>query len=309
MTFPTPHLEKLNAALVNDKLPTEDKAAIKAALDRYANWIREMTAVEPTDKKTSRTAAQVVTSMVALLTDYKFYVDAQLIFGSGQDFLYRQKGQLKLDNSIIEEFLPHLIAKVLPGIAEGYDLGPKSCYSALYFQSSLGRTQAGGGPQVREKDQDFAIGRRLFIKTALEADFTDEVNSDTYLGFITAECKTNLDKTMFQEASATAHDVKSAVPGAKYYLLCEWLDMTPVSTAPTDIDEVLILRRAKRTPSNIRKNFSSAEGRAKARDDYEQFLKDNPFQADVFLRLIEHIEGVLSDQDPDEDDVLAKGFF
>src|SRR5258707_5790168 len=44
------------------------------------------------------------------------------------------------------------------------------------------------------------------------------------------------DKTMFQEACATAHDTKSAVAGAKYYLLCEWLDMTPVSTAPTDID-------------------------------------------------------------------------
>ena len=51
---------------------------------------------------------------------------------------------------------------------------------------------------------------------------------------------------MFQEACATAHDVKAAVSGASYYLLCEWLDMTPLSTAPTDIDEILLLRKAKR---------------------------------------------------------------
>lgn len=33
-----------------------------------------------------------------------------LIFDNLSDFLYRQKGQLKLDNSIIEEFLPWLLA-------------------------------------------------------------------------------------------------------------------------------------------------------------------------------------------------------
>jgi hypothetical protein len=47
---------------------------------------------------------------------------------------------------------------------------------------------------------------------------------------VVSECKTNLDKTMFQGACATAHDVKSSVSGARYYLLAEWLDMTPVST-------------------------------------------------------------------------------
>lgn len=60
-----------------------------------------------------------------------------------------------------------------------------------------------------------------------------------------AELKTNLDKTMFQEASATAHDVKQAVPDAKYYLLCDFFDMTPISTATTDIDDILITRKAK----------------------------------------------------------------
>lgn len=49
--------------------------------------------------------------------------------------------------------------------------------------------------------------------------------AETHIAYVAAECKTNLDKTMFQEAAATALDVKSAVPGANYYLLCEWLDI------------------------------------------------------------------------------------
>jgi hypothetical protein len=114
---------------------------------------------------------------------------------------------------------------------------------------------------------------------------------------------------MFQEATATAHDVKSALPGSKYFLLCEWLDMTPVSTAPTDIDEVLILRKSKRISSNIRKTFNSHAGRQEKSEWYKKFLMLNPFDDEVFLRFIGHIEALLSNEDPEEDSVLTDGFF
>jgi hypothetical protein len=126
---------------------------------------------------------------------------------------------------------------------------------------------------------------------------------------VTAECKTNLDKTMFQEATATAHDVKSAVPGAKYYLLCEWLDMTPVSTIPTDIDEVLILRKAKRISSNIRGAFNTNLSRIDKREWYREFLLSHPFSLDVFDRFIGHIDNLINNEDPLEEDVLNEGFF
>ncbi len=108
------------------------------------------------------------------------------------------------------------------------------------------------------------------------------------MAFVVAECKTNLDKTMFQEATATAHDVKTSVPGAKYFLLCEWLDMTPISTAPTDIDEVIILRKAKRLSSNKRKDFSTYEGRQANRDEYKNFLESNLIQYEMILRFLTH---------------------
>ena len=111
---------------------------------------------------------------------------------------------------------------------------------------------------------------------------------------------------MFQEASATAQDLKTAVVGAKYYLMAEWLDMTPLATATTYIDEVLVLRKAKRLASNVRSNYSSYAGRQANRDAYRAYLADNPFSVEVFGRLCNHISNLFPST---EDAVLHNGFF
>lgn len=234
-----------------------------------------------------------------------------MIFDSENDFLYRQKGQIKLDNSVIEEFLPHLIRKcVLSNTPDAtIEVGPNSAFSAIYFTSALDKPGVGGGLHVRTKDQDFAVSRRVYMKTSYSKNFATSESSEFVIAYIAAECKTNLDKTMFQEAAATAHDVKTAVAGAKYYLLCEWLDMAPQSTAATDIDEVLILRKAKRMNSNVRANFGTSAGRKANRAAYVKFLNDNPFSAEMFGRLVGHLSGMLSIVDPGEASVLTKGFF
>lgn len=299
--LPTPHLDKINSAIDNEKMPAEGIEKLRDSLVHYNEWIRAMNAV-------TGSRSEILTQLVSLFNGYKYYVDFDLIFSSEVDFLYRQRGQLKLDNSIIEEFLPHLVSKCFTEI-NNVSYGPTKCFSAAYFKTSLNSTENGGGLKIRTKDQDFAIARKLYVKTSHSADFDSNDLVETYLGYVTAECKTNLDKTMFQEATATAHDVKSALPGAKYFLLCEWLDMTPVSTAPTDIDEVLIMRKAKRIGSHIRKAFSSIDGRATHSEWYSNYLSNNPFSIEVFERFIGHIETLLGDEDPAETNVLRDGFF
>jgi hypothetical protein len=249
--------------------------------------------------------------MVGLLNAYRLWVDVELVFDSPDDFLYRQKGQLKLDSSIIEEFLPRLIQPTLLPEVKGLNVsvGPTACFSTLYFESSLEVPAKGAGMTIKTKDQDFAISRRLHIKAAHDAKFADAIDHTTNIGYIVAECKTNLDKTMFQEACATAHDIKSAVTGAHYFLLCEWLDMTPISTKSTDIDEVLILRKAKRISSHVRKAYSKASKRKAKRDEYVRFLKDHPLQLEMFERLLTHIKGLLRSEVPAEQAVLSKGYF
>jgi len=302
MTLPTPHGDKLEALLQNDKLPNGDRVRIKQALERYRAWLEALRRL-PAGKGGLPRA-------VRLLNDYRMFLDLDVVFDSQDDFLYRQKGQLKLDNSVIEEFLPHLVSRAFPELSAGFSVGPEHCFAALYFTSTIRTVGRSPGAQARMKDQDFAISRRLYLKASFHPDYTEDVdNIEANLGYLCAECKMNLDKTMFQEACATAHDVKTAVPGAKYLLLCEWLDMTPISTAGTDVDEVLILRKAKRLGSHVRSEFSSREGRSSRREEYADYLKTHSFALDVFERFLVHVRGLLEDRDPDEGNVLSRGYF
>lgn len=299
--LPTPHLDKLSAALNNAKMPEAAKPLINNCITYYHQWIEDMQVV-------GGSREEIIKELIRLFNEYKLHVDFNLIYSCEEDFLHRQKGQLKLDNSVIEEFLPHLVFKAFPEL-NNINLGPTKCFSAAYFKTTLNARNNGGNLTIRTKDQDFAISKKLYVKSSHDSNFAHSDSIETYLGYVTAECKTNLDKTMFQEATATANDVKSALPGAKYFLLCEWLDMTPVSTAPTDIDEVLILRKNKRISSNKRSAFSTYAGRMREAEWYREYLINNPFDTEVFIRFLGHIESLISDEDPAENTVLEDGYF
>lgn len=252
--------------------------------------------------------------MVELLNQYKLFIDVDLIYDSTEDFLYRQKGQLKLDNTVIEEFLPIFVRRCIVKEFGRCDIEVGSqiaTFSSAYFASSLSSPAIGGGLSIKTKDQDFSMSRKLYLRSSYTPTFESEktVTKITHLGYVMAELKTNLDKTMFQEASAAAHDIKLAVTGAKYYLLCDFLDMTPISTATTDIDEILIVRKAKRISSNVRKAFSTYSGRQKNRSWYVNYLTQNPYSPEIFKRFIDHIFSQMMNEDLIEKSVLELGYF
>ena len=124
---------------------------------------------------------------------------------------------------------------------------------------------------------------------SFDKEFHQAERIESYLGYVCVECKTNLDKTMFQEAVATSRDLKIAVPSSLYFLVCEFLDMTPVSITSTYIDDVFIVRKAKRMPSNIRQEYRTARARHKNRQEYVNFLDSARYHADVFQRMIDKI--------------------
>jgi len=268
----------------------------------YHKWIAAMANITPED-------AQSVEKLVELTNAYKRFVELDLIFDSEDNFLYRQKGQLKLDNTIIEEFLPHLIMRSVRGLSDGLQAGPNATFSGISFLSSISTPGQGGTPILRLKDQDFVLGRPLHIKTSLSEDFSQAKYQQTILGYVCAECKTNLDKTMFQEAVATSRDLKTAMPGSLYFLICEFLDMTPVSIRSTQIDDVLIVRKAKRMASNVRQEFKTPESRKAAREAHIRFLEESKYDAAVFRRMVSKIQAAVDETDPTIDKVLEQGHF
>jgi hypothetical protein len=85
--------------------------------------------------------------------------------------------------------------------------------------------------------------------------------------------------------------------------------MTPVSITPTHIDDVLIVRKAKRMSSNVRQEYRSAKERQAHRNEYVEFLESAKYHADVFQRMIDKIQCLIDAADPEPDVVLKKGYF
>lgn len=300
--LPTPHLSKLNALLMNPRLPKADRPRVEEGLTRYKQWIGELQLVKPGQK-------DAVQKLVDATNRYKRFIELDLIYDSPEDFLYRQKGQLKLDNTILEEFLPRLIYRGVSLAENNFEFGPQKTFSALSFTSSLSNPGTGGQASLRTKDQDFVLGKRLYMMTSFDQNFENAEKIEAHLGYVCAECKTNLDKTMFQEAVATSRDLKMAVPASLYFLVCEFLDMTPVSITSTHIDDVLIVRKAKRMSSNIRQEYRSFRDRQTHRDDYVVFLDASKYYSDVFQRMIDKIQRMANDVDPSADKALKQGHF
>ncbi len=97
----TAHGDKLRALLNNSGLPAVDRPRVEAVVLKYKEWIKALDEVKGT-------ADEIISSITALLNDYKRAIELDLIYDSEENFLYRQKGQIKLDNSVLEEFLPRL---------------------------------------------------------------------------------------------------------------------------------------------------------------------------------------------------------
>ena len=300
-----PHLFKLEVLLSNEKLPDSDRRKIEeVTLPRYREWVAAMDSLtcEGDDK---------VTELVNLLNAYKRHLELDVVWDSEGVFLYRQRGQLKLDGSVLEEFLPRLAdPAIIPALAgKEYMAGPRKAFAAAYFATSLGGGELGAGLTLRTKDQDFTVGREAHIRSSFDSTFpaAATLTQPVYLAFVAAECKTNLDKTMFQEAVATAHDLRMAIPGARYYLICEWLDMTPIETATTDVSEVLVLR-GKRMGSNKRGHATVAK-RREARDAYVKFLDENPIRRHVIQRLVDHMRDLFDRPPLDPAEAVRRGYF
>jgi hypothetical protein len=298
----TPHKDKLNALFNNPKLPKKDLERRNEVMHRYESWIQSLTD-KVSDKDT------FLKNVVTATNEYKNFIDLDFIFSSEHDFLYRQKGQLKLDNTILEECLPYLVdQRLTPGafIKSNKFVGDVGCYAGLFFGTWLADT-VDDRVFIKQKNQDFAVGKEVHIK------ITDGENVDhksINVAYFAAELKTNLDKTMFQEASATARELKSNVQNSKYFLVCEWLDMTPIDSSTTSIDSVIVLRKAKRLNSNIRSAFSTSDGRKKKFSEYKKFIEDNPIDFNMVAYLVECLNSALpSPSNEDEELKLQRGYF
>lgn len=300
------HGQKLDKLLSNRKLPNSDKVRVQAARARYEAWVKAMDALP-------EEGDALLAKLVELLNEYKRYIEVELIYDSPNDFLYRQSGQHKVGNSILEEFLPRLAdTRLVPGLTlvPSYTVGPQSAFAAFTIIGNV-HAPLDASIFVKEKNQDYAIAKKLYLKTSTTPSFEAGTTFDTSLNvaYLAAECKTNLDKTMFNEGLETSRALKQAVASARYLLICEWLDMKPIDTKLTPIDEAIILRW-RRLPADFREQLDTVRGRKQARTGFVTHLDQHPLKLEAFQRIVMHLNQVFPPSiELDETTVLERGYF
>lgn len=295
-TSRTPHRDKLVAAFENLKA-RDDVGVLKEAMAAYDHWIAGL-------GKLTTKGRERVNQMVALLNEYKDVLEVELILAKGSAFLTRQKGQMKLDNSVLEEFMIHIVRpEILNDLPkQEYLVGPQRAFMSLAFMpGSFASLFQKPEVVIKAKNQDFILGANInySFTSGIDKEGPNAQVGSFALAALAAECKVNLDKTMFQEAAGTAARLKQGCPFAKYYVLAEYLDMTPEDVRLTAIDNVFLVRKAKRLPFEKRTHLPSVRAQR----------KECPISSDVIWRVVEEIQGTVSAVWYDPQEVLRRGSF
>ncbi len=105
---------------------------------------------------------------------------------------------------------------------------------------------------IEIKDHDFAIGAR--VNAVIKCSGSDiEEQHKWGIPAVAIECKTYLDKTMLQDVSTAAEQLKQKNPNAMYIVVAEWLKLTDfVNLKKYKVDQIYILRKQKNTDSEFR---------------------------------------------------------
>ena len=121
---------------------------------------------------------------------------------------------------------------------------------------------------IERKDHDFAIGVHVDTKMTSKGGGAPQ-NLTLDIPAVAVECKTYLDKTMLQDASTAAEQLKIRNPNAYYIVVAEWLKLTDaVNLKKFKIDQIYIFRKQKNTDREFR---------------YEEGYTKNPIHADVVV--------------------------
>ena len=186
--------------------------------------------------------------MELLNSYYDFFAEYDSLHEKKIDDIF--SAQSKFRSSVLEEFLAILFQDIVNELLKDVpdskiELGAVKAYANLYFFSK-DFTAFAQAPSIgiNVKDQDFAIYRNVKISM-------DEATPiQTSVPVVAIECKTYVDKTMFEGAAATAEKLKAGNPYTLFGIVAETYEIDKsVIPAYSRIDQVYVLRKGSRTES------------------------------------------------------------
>jgi hypothetical protein len=134
-------------------------------------------------------------------------------------------------------------------------IGKSHTFKDIFFMpGTFAEMVAEPHAMIERKDHDFAIGVKILASLRCEGAEKDQTEEEVWdVPAVAIECKTYLDKTMLQDASTAAEQLKTRNPNALYIVVAEWLKLTEsVNLRKYKIDQIYVLRKQKNTDREYR---------------------------------------------------------
>lgn len=190
--------------------------------------------------------AATLASRVQLLNDYKDFLDQE-------HYAVHFDSRSNLHSSVLEEFMYYLFRDLVAEISTVALIGKSHSFKDVFFRAPSYRAMVNSPHALVEvKDHDFAIGASVRAEMLCAGATTGEVHAWD-IPAVAIECKTYLDKTMLQDVSTAAEQLKQKNPNAMYIVVAEWLKLTEsVNLKKYKIDQIYVLRKQRNTDREFR---------------------------------------------------------
>lgn len=214
--------------------------------ERYDQWKIANEQLKGPFKYESKQDNEIIEQRVKLLNEYKDFLDQQ-------HYAEQFDSRSNLHSSVLEEFMFYLFRDLVFDISEFALIGKSHSFKDIFFKSdSFLDMLKSPNALIEIKDHDFAIGVSINSKMSCKGSGSQkEYHWD--IPAVAIECKTYLDKTMLQDVSTAAEQLKTKNPDAIYIVVTEWLKLTEsINLRKYKIDQIYVLRKQKNTDREYR---------------------------------------------------------
>ena len=224
-------------AKTRKKESEKNKSLLGEIRPKYEKWKKDMLEINGTSKKD-------IDEKVKLLNLYKDFID--------QPKFKKEKGntngftaQSKLHSTVLEEFMYYLFKDIKSLANKKLHWGNAEAYTNLYFApGNISSFEKNSSIVINVKEQDFCISKEVVLKSCI-AEGEDIQENRIHVPVVSIECKTYLDKTMYEGSVSTAEKIKKGNPYCIFLIVTETYEVKlDVDPKCSNIDQIYVLRKA-----------------------------------------------------------------
>lgn len=215
---------------------SENRKLLIEIKEKYIKWKED-------NLKITGTTREDIKKKVKLLNDYKAFIDQPSFKKEGGN-KYGFTSQSQLHSSVLEEVMYYLFKDIGKLANKHIYWGRTQAYTNLYFAPpNIEALEEGSNIVINVKNQDFSISKEVILKSRVSNNENWQ-EAKIYVPIVSIECKTYLDKTMYEGSVSTAEKIKKGNPYCIFLIVTETYEVSlNVEPRLSSIDQIYVLRK------------------------------------------------------------------